>query len=407
MAENGTLYNFGVLTKRYELISRTAGQFAPGVLGAACGFVMVLGSISMPLPFLPVLLGFWFSSDGCPWSAPGNEVRLRGSIRTLRAAPCQRPGPLGDAPDLAGGRNQHGHRYSFFFFFEFQQRERAAPQAVRIPADRCRAARTESAHRDAPLAVNRARANVRSQEGTGLEFWQSRWVQHLRAGWWSGQSGRSIGWPIGPEGRQEDPVAEHGTLYNFGVLTKRYELVSRTAGQFAPGVLGAACGFVMILGSIPMPLPFLPVLLGFWFALGRVPFGRHRGTKVRSLVGPYARYGLLRANGRAFWEMPQTWRAVGISTVDRHRSAPATDSASQSTPHRRLGHYTDPRGTIGRPKPEVEAAKSAQDGVRTAATRARSAPLRGRHPRRVRGGSGGRAGGTPETAHRGDLRIGR
>jgi len=28
MAESGTLYNFGVLTKRYELVSRTAGQFA-------------------------------------------------------------------------------------------------------------------------------------------------------------------------------------------------------------------------------------------------------------------------------------------------------------------------------------------------------------------------------------------
>ena len=80
-------------------------------------------------------------------------------------------------------------------------------------------------------------------------------------------------------------MAENGTLYNFGVLTKRYELVSRTAGQFAPGVLGAACGFVMILGSVPMPLPFVPVVLGFWFALGRVPFGRNRGAKVRSLVG--------------------------------------------------------------------------------------------------------------------------
>ena len=40
-----------------------------------------------------------------------------------------------------------------------------------------------------------------------------------------------------PRRRREDPVAEHGTLYNFGVLTKRYELVSRTAGQLAPGVL--------------------------------------------------------------------------------------------------------------------------------------------------------------------------
>ena len=66
-------------------------------------------------------------------------------------------------------------------------------------------------------------------------------------------------------------MAEPGPLYNFGVLTKRYELVSRTAGQLAPGVLGAVCGFVMVLGSIPMPLPFLPVLLGFWVALAQGP----------------------------------------------------------------------------------------------------------------------------------------
>jgi len=128
-------------------------------------------------------------------------------------------------------------------------------------------------------------------------------------------------------------MAESGPLYNFGVLTKRYELVSRTAGQLAPGVLGAACGFLMVLGSIPMPLPFVPVLLGFWFALGRVPFGRHRGTKVRSLVGPYARYGLLRANGRTFWEMPQTWRAVGLSTVTD--IAPHQPRTSTPRPHRR------------------------------------------------------------------------
>jgi hypothetical protein len=135
-------------------------------------------------------------------------------------------------------------------------------------------------------------------------------------------------------------MAEHDTLYNFGVLTKRYELVSRTAGQFAPGVLGAACGFVMVLGSVPMPLPFLPVLLGFWFALGRVPFGRHRGAKVRSLVGPYARYGLLRANGQARWEMPQTWRAVGMSTVTD--IAPEQQRAQR--PHRRrtIGRATAP-----------------------------------------------------------------
>ena len=128
-------------------------------------------------------------------------------------------------------------------------------------------------------------------------------------------------------------MAEHGTLYNFGVLTKRYELVSRTAGQLAPGVLGAACGFVMVLGSIRMPLPFVPVLLSFWFALGRVPFGRHRGTRVRSLVVPYARYGLLRANGRARWEMPQTWRTVGISTTTD--TAPHQQPTRAQRPHRR------------------------------------------------------------------------
>jgi hypothetical protein len=139
-------------------------------------------------------------------------------------------------------------------------------------------------------------------------------------------------------------VAEHDTLYNFGVLTKRYELVSRTAGQLAPGVLGAACGFVMIVGSIPMPLPFLPVLLGFWFALGRVPFGRHRGAKVRSLVGPYARYGLLRANGQAHWEMPQTWRAVGLSAVND--IAPEQQRTQQ--PHRR---HTIDKTTAPTPDP--------------------------------------------------------
>ena len=135
-------------------------------------------------------------------------------------------------------------------------------------------------------------------------------------------------------------MAEHDTLYNFGVLTKRYELVSRTAAQFAPGVLGAACGFVMILGSVPMPLPFLPVLLGFWFALGRVPFGRHRGAKVRSLVGPYARYELLRVNGQAHWEMPQTWRAVGISTVTD--IAPEQQRTQRAHRRRTIGRATSP-----------------------------------------------------------------
>jgi hypothetical protein len=123
-------------------------------------------------------------------------------------------------------------------------------------------------------------------------------------------------------------MAESGTLYNFGVLTKRYELVSRTAGQFAPGVLGAAAGFVMILGSVPMPLPFMPVLLGFWFAMGRMPFGRHRGTKVRALVGPYVRVGILRARGRARWEMPQTWLRVAVDAGVDTATGTTTDEVT-------------------------------------------------------------------------------
>jgi hypothetical protein len=123
-------------------------------------------------------------------------------------------------------------------------------------------------------------------------------------------------------------MAESGTLYNFGVLTKRYELVSRTAGQFAPGVLGAAAGFVMILGSVPMPLPFVPVLLGFWFALGRMPFGRHRGTKVRALVGPYMRFGILQARRQARWEMPQTWLRVAVKAGVSAATGTTTEGAT-------------------------------------------------------------------------------
>jgi hypothetical protein len=123
-------------------------------------------------------------------------------------------------------------------------------------------------------------------------------------------------------------VADSGTLYNFGVLTKRYELVSRTAGQFAPSVLGAAAGFVMILGSVPMPLPFLPVLLGFWFAMGRMPIGRHRGTKVRALVGPYMRFGILRLRGQARWEIPQTWLRVAVEVGVSSATGTTTEEAT-------------------------------------------------------------------------------
>jgi hypothetical protein len=179
-------------------------------------------------------------------------------------------------------------------------------------------------------------------------------------------------------------MAESGTLYNFGVLTKRYELVSRTAGQFAPGVLGAAAGFVMILGSVPMPLPFMPVLLGFWFAMGRMPFGRHRGTKVRALVGPYVRFGILQARGQARWEMPQTWlrvavdAGVGTATGTTTEEAtlmgdtePAVLPAPEIAPrtHRRSAANVRPQGRAPRPQrsPHVSADDRRRRKLRTRA----------------------------------------
>jgi hypothetical protein len=115
---------------------------------------------------------------------------------------------------------------------------------------------------------------------------------------------------------REDLMAEGEVLYNFGVLTKRYELVSRTAGQLVPAIAGVAVGFVMTLVGVPVPLAFAPVLLGFWLALGKVPFGAHRGTRVRAMVGPLLRYGLLRLKGQARWQMPQTWLACAINSAD-------------------------------------------------------------------------------------------
>jgi hypothetical protein len=115
-------------------------------------------------------------------------------------------------------------------------------------------------------------------------------------------------------------MAESEVLYNFGVLTKRYELVSRTAGRLAPGIAGAAVGFVLVLAGAPLPLPFAPVLVGFWFALGKVPFGRHRGVPVRSVVGPLARYAMLRLGGKARWAMPAAWLSVAIDPAVTHRA---------------------------------------------------------------------------------------
>jgi hypothetical protein len=123
-------------------------------------------------------------------------------------------------------------------------------------------------------------------------------------------------------------MTEPEVLYNFGVLTKRYELVSRTASQLAPGIAGAAVGFLMILAGAPLPLPFAPVLVGFWFALGKVPIGRHRGIPVRTVVGPLARYGMLRLGGKAHWVMPAMWLSVAVDPT-----AAGTLDSAQTAPH--------------------------------------------------------------------------
>ena len=107
-------------------------------------------------------------------------------------------------------------------------------------------------------------------------------------------------------------MAEPEVLYNFGVLTKRYELVSRTAGQLAPGIAGLLVGFLMIVVGAPLPWPFAPVLIGFWFALGKIPFGRHRGAHVRTVVGPLGRYLYLRLAGKNDWAMPAMWLSVAV-----------------------------------------------------------------------------------------------
>ena len=130
-------------------------------------------------------------------------------------------------------------------------------------------------------------------------------------------------------------MAEPEVLYNFGVLTKRYELVSRTAGQLAPGIAGAAIGFVMILAGAPLPLPFAPVLVGFWFALGKVPFGRHRGARIRSVVGPLTRYWYLRFAGKTHWVMPAMWLSVAVdptATGTVERSEPELTRPVEATP---------------------------------------------------------------------------
>ena len=138
-------------------------------------------------------------------------------------------------------------------------------------------------------------------------------------------------------------VAEPEVLYNFGVLTKRYELVSRTAGQLAPGIAGLLVGFLMIVAGAPLPLPFAPVLVGFWFALGKIPFGRHRGVRVRTVIGPLGRYWYLRLAGKTHWVMPAMWLSVAVdpaaSTLERVQlvQAPPVVELGSVEPDRRDG----------------------------------------------------------------------
>jgi hypothetical protein len=127
-------------------------------------------------------------------------------------------------------------------------------------------------------------------------------------------------------------VTEKETLYNFGLLTRRYELVSRTAGQFAPAVAGAASGFLMILAGVPEPAPVLPVVAGFWIALGKVPFGARRGTPVRATVAPLVRYGMLRIGRQERWEIPATWRTVLVHPATPGPLGTAISDLGSDTP---------------------------------------------------------------------------
>ncbi|MHB1891454.1 MAG: hypothetical protein ACYCUF_11315, partial [Acidimicrobiales bacterium] len=108
-------------------------------------------------------------------------------------------------------------------------------------------------------------------------------------------------------------MAETDTSYNFGVLTRRYELISKSAGQFAPAIAGLFVGFVALVLGVAPPITILPGIVGFWFALGKVPFGPHRGTRVRSMAMPLLRYGRLYIGGHLHWVMPTSW--LGLSTT--------------------------------------------------------------------------------------------
>ena len=203
-------------------------------------------------------------------------------------------------------------------------------------------------------------------------------------------------------------MAEPEVLYNFGVLTKRYELVSRTAGQLAPGIAGLSVGFLMILAGAPLPLPFAPVLVGFWFALGKIPFGRHRGARVRTVVGPLARYGILRLAGKTHWVMPAMWLSVAVDPAATRTARPRC-SWTEATPVVELGAVEGnrrdrgPQDTGGRQR-GAAARREAGEQLPPELGRLRWMAV---HARRGRSRPPLRAGRTPEPSHGGDLGVGR
>ena len=202
-------------------------------------------------------------------------------------------------------------------------------------------------------------------------------------------------------------------LYNFGVLTKRYELVSRTASQLAPGIAGLLCGFLMVLAGAPLPLPFAPVVLGFWFALGRVPFGRHRGARVRTVVGPLARYCILRLAGKTHWVMPAMWLSVAVDPTVTAPTRPCTSSVGSSERIASSGiRHNCPRAGPGRVNGQGPDAQNTPElkacgGLRAVAPRVGAAALDGDALQRRRGRPPLRAGRTSQPSHRGHLGVGR
>ena len=198
-------------------------------------------------------------------------------------------------------------------------------------------------------------------------------------------------------------MAEPEVLYNFGVLTKRYELVSRTASQLAPGIAGLSVGFLMILAGAPLPLPFAPVLVGFWFALGKIPFGRHRGARVR---------------GRGRTARP----LLGSAT---RRQDPLGDARHVVERGGRPGRHQHARPRAAGPRPRRSSSRAVSEGIgeaeeprhgvaervrerlRAVAPRARPAALDGGDLDGAEAGLLLRAGRTPEPSHRGDLGVGR